>query len=357
MRKLLLVALFLIATLTGCVGQVIVEDVNLITGLGYDLEEDQIKVTHLFPIFKPDRQSENDVYEVQGKLEEDLIKLVNNQSRKPVVFGTLEVVVLQDKLAERGILHLIDQVRRHPVIGSRVYLAVAAESANELLKVKEAPVEAGGVISDLIEHNIKIGMLPKTNLHIFRSVNMEEGMDPILPLLEKKGGRISIKGIALFDGDKYMGAIEDLGDAFVFKLLMGNSELRDSLTLHLENTDKFIRIERPNSERSFRVTDALSAPKINIEIKMDTYVTEFSGDTITKQLKKNIENEVAEDIEDRAAKLIKQFQEQHIDPIGIGFEVKSRTRGWDLKKWNDLYENADIQVRADVNVMHYGVFE
>ncbi|MFT4416439.1 Ger(x)C family spore germination protein [Fredinandcohnia humi] len=356
MNKFLLIFLLLF-TLTGCVGQTIVEDVNLLSGLGYDLEDDKVRVTTLVPRYQPDKKTSNITFSVLGKFEDDTIKKVNAQSEKPFVSGTLEVVLIENQLAEGGVLRLIDQVRRHPVIGSRVYLAIVDGKAKDVLETNQAPLETGRVISGLIEQNVKFGMLPKTNLHIFRSVYQDEGMDPLLPIIEKKEDKIILKGIALFEGDSYKASIENTEDTFVFKLLMGEKDYRDSLILHLEDTNDFVRIEKAYSKRAYTISEQMKTPKITITIKTVAYLTEYSGEEITKKLKPKIEKDVAKEIKTRAEKLIAEFQKQQIDPLGIGLEVRSRTRNWDLKKWDELYPNAQITVKPEVTVMHYGVFE
>jgi spore germination protein len=55
--------------------------------------------------------------------------------------------------------------------------------------------------------------------------------------------------------------------------------------------------------------------------------------------------------------MIQQFQEKGIDPLGIGEEVRTRTRKWDQKKWKELYPDIKITVQAKVKIMESGVIE
>lgn len=355
MKKLLV--LLLVIILSGCVRQMIVDDVNLLNGIGFDKEGHDIRVTTLVPQYQPNKETKNETYSHVGKLETNTTKAANNQTAKPFAHGTLEVVLIQKELAKEGIFELLDQVRRHPEIGSRVYLLIADHSARDILETDHSPIPTATIISELIEHNTKFGMLPKTNLHIFRSTHTNEGIDPILPVITIMDNKITLKGIALFQDDHYNSMIEDQEETFVFKLLLEKTDLRDSLTLHLKDESAIVRIEEFNSKRNFSIKKAMSSPEITIDIKLKAYVTEYSKGQITKKIKAQIEKEVAEAIEQKALMLISHFQEEQIDPLGIGLEVKIRTRNWTQEKWNTLYPLATFKVHANVDVIHYGVYE
>lgn len=356
MRKLFLLLLLVVFT-SGCVRQMIVDDVSLLNGIGYDKEGENIRVTTLVPEYQPDKTTKNETYTTVGKLETNTIKEANNQAPKPFASGTLEIVVIQKELAKEGTFGLLDQVRRHPEIGSRVYLMIADKSAREILETEHSPLSTAAVISGVIEHNIEFGMLPKTNLHIFRTVNTDIGIDPILPIVSKNGDKIVLKGIALFKDDRYLSMIEDQEDTFVFKLLLEKTDLRDSLTLHLNKAGGFVRIEEYKSKRKYMIDHPMTSPEITVNIKVKAYITEYSKGEITPKIKTKIQKEIAEEIERKAQILINRFQEQQIDPLGIGLEVRTRTRKWNEKKWDDLYPQADIKAKADVEIIHYGVYE
>lgn len=56
--------------------------------------------------------------------------------------------------------------------------------------------------------------------------------------------------------------------------------------------------------------------------------------------------------------MIKEFQERGVDPIGFGFEVKSRKRGFDFKKWEEqTYPTVKIDVEAEVRIISTGISE
>lgn len=55
--------------------------------------------------------------------------------------------------------------------------------------------------------------------------------------------------------------------------------------------------------------------------------------------------------------LIKQFQEQEIDPIGIREEIRSHSRKWSMKQIQEMYPSVDVAVNVKINVVQSGIGE
>ncbi|AIM10118.1 spore germination protein GerYC [Bacillus anthracis] len=70
-------------------------------------------------------------------------------------------------------------------------------------------------------------------------------------------------------------------------------------------------------------------------------------------VKRHIEKMLEKDLNE----LIKQFQENKIDPIGIREEIRSHSRKWSMKQIQDMYPNVDIAVNVKINVVQSGIGE
>jgi len=64
-----------------------------------------------------------------------------------------------------------------------------------------------------------------------------------------------------------------------------------------------------------------------------------------------------EDLERNSSELITSFQKENVDPVGFGYEAKSRKRGFDLKKWKEQYPNVKIKVTSEVRIIGTGITE
>jgi spore germination protein len=162
---------------------------------------------------------------------------------------------------------------------------------------------------------------------------------------------VEVSGIALFDKDKLVGKL-DFSEFFVFTVL---AETSKNGSYKVRN-DTFVR--NLGSKRKFQVSNNKSNPKITINVQIDGIIRQHAGEKLQqKKLYEKIEKQMEQDIKEEAEKMIKKLQVLKVDPLGLGEQVRSRTRNWDEKKWNDMYPTINVKVKVDVKITESGVFE
>jgi spore germination protein len=341
-------------TLAGCVEKEIIDDVNIEMGVGYDLkEDDKLEGTIMVPIFNPDKKIGNFTFSATATTSRDLIQEVQRKSAQPLVTGSLEIAVFGEKLAKKGIIELIDAFERDPSIGARIFLAVADDNAKDILSGTYGNRGNAIHLSQLIEHNTKTRNLPMTNMHLYLFDFYQKGSDPYLPILKKVEPEIiDIVGIALFKDDKMVDSIPP-EKMFYFKLL----------------TDKFsegsFKIDVDKEQAAIRNLDSKNKFKlikrdpytIEVKIKIEGIIREYTGQVMTPAIIKKLEKEVEDKVNEETTKMIASFQEQGIDPIGFGHFIKSKTRDFDFKKWEDNYKNMIVHVKTDAVITEVGIVE
>ncbi len=357
-KGLILISLFLtLFQLVGCLDKKILDDVQLATLVGYDLiEDDLIQATAVAPQYKRDNSVENLAFTASSTLSKEIRDKLDRQSSRPFVSGKIVVSLYSIELAKKGIAELIDTFERDPSVGSRLYLVIAEGDMNKELKVQFGDIDNGMFLTKMIEHNIQNGMIPKTNLHQFTKSLYDEGSDPFLPYLKLQGKKTNIEGIALFDDDKYVGLLS-AEDSFVFKILVEKSSTDSTFAVKMGEGDEEATVYNMSSDRKFEVRDPMTSPHIKIKIDTKSTIREYSGKDITKDIIRDIEKKLEEDVKTKAQEMIERFKEQGIDPIGFGNQVKTRTRSWDKKKWDDLYPNSTFEVDVDVKIIETGVIK
>lgn len=349
---LILIANFLLA---GCVKQNILDDVQAVTALGFDLEKDKrIKVTAVVPIYQPDKIIKNDVYTGVSTLSKQVRDLLNARSPLPFVSGKIEVVLYSKELAEKGVAPYLDTLTRDPSIGTNVYLAVVDGVTQPILEKQIGDHDNGVYLSNLIEHNIKSGIMPKTNLHLFMYAFYSEGQDPFIPELKPVGQRVGIDGIALFKDDKMVGRLarEDL---FIFKSILLKKASDGSLLIKVGEND-YASIYNVNSVRAYKV-DGWEGMKLTIQLKMNANILEYSGEVLNDEVTNDIEKEMEEQVKKRAEELVAAFQELEVDPLGLGDYMRSKDRSWDKSEWADRYPHMEITFDVGVDITETGVTE
>lgn len=181
----------------------------------------------------------------------------------------------------------------------------------------------------------------------------QEGKDPFLPILKKTEPEvIDITGIALFKNEKMVSELPS-DKMFFFKLLTDKFS-EGSFKLVVDGED--VTIKDLHSRNKFKV--GKREPYIvDVEIKIKGLIHEYTGEIVTPEVIKKIAKELEDQINKEATKMIQDFQEEGIDPVGFGQFIKTKTRGFDFKRWEDEYKNLTVNVKTDVIITEVGIVE
>ena len=351
-KPFIILLLFISSILTGCVRTKILDDLHLDSAIGYDyVDKDLIEATVVVPIYNPDKSISSETFTETSSLSKEILVKIDTKSPKTIETGKLELLLFSSELASEGIFELVDNFQRDPNVTTNLSLVVVDGEVKELLTTPFKNEDTGMYISEIIEQNTNVGLLPKKNLHQFMFDYYSAGKDPYLPLLKLENDQVEVSGIALFDKDKLVGQI-DFSELFVFTVL---AETSKNGSYKVRN-DTFVR--NLGSKRKFLVSNNKTNPEITINVKIDGIIRQDSGEKIQQEkLYEEIEKQMEQDIKEQAEILIKKFQELKVDPLGLGEQVRSRTRNWDEKKWEDMYPTIHVKVKLDVKITESGVVE
>jgi spore germination protein len=346
--------LVLIAILTGCVQQKIIDDINIMSAVGYDAREDnKVKGTIVIPVYKADRSISNESFASEAKVSKEINRQSQMKSADPLENGGIEVVLFGKELAERGIYEITDTFERDAAIGSRLYLAVVDGTADKVLEKNLGNLGTGSYLNTLLEHNIRNREVPQSNLHLFMNSYYSNEQDPFLPYVKLTGNKVKVIGIALFNKDKVVDYLNDK-EMFFFKILMENFR-NGAYTFKIG--EDYVNTLNINTKRKYDIKDSLTQPKVNLVIKLEAHVREYSGRQLDSKIIDQIGKNLEEEINKKTKALLERFREQGIDPAGIGMLARSKTRNFDVDKWNEVYHNTTFHVTSKVTVTETGVIE
>ncbi|WP_335870246.1 Ger(x)C family spore germination protein [Bacillus sp. 2205SS5-2] len=349
--------------LSACVEKEILDDLNIEGAIGYDLTDDKkILGTAIYSSFQSDKTIKNVTLSTQATASRDIMSDLELQSFQPLVKGSLEVVVISKDLSKNGIFHIADHLQRDASIGSRIFLAICDGKAQELLSGEYGHKGNAIYISKLIEHNIQIRDVPDSNLHVFLFDYFQKGKSPYIPIIKQTSPEnVQISGLGLFKDDKYIDRI-DSDQMFFFKLLVDKYS-EGSYTLKLKGDGELSGFPEEASIHSIHSKNKISFPsknnpiEVKIDITLDGFIREFTGDKLSQAKIKEIEKQMKEDIEKNSNDLIARFLELKIDPIGIGHRLKTKKRGFDFKKWDEDYPNIKVTIVPHVKILESGTIE
>lgn len=343
--------------LTGCLEQEIVDDINIESVEGFDLiGENEVMGTFVVPVYKADKTIVNETFTAISQLNKDILRSAQKESSAPIVNGSLELVLFNKAMAEKGVIHLVDGLQRDASIGTGLYLAIVEGETREILKQNLGTRGTGDHLFNLLKHNIDRRDVPKTNMHIFLSDFYQKGKDPNLPILMKTEDKAEIVGVAVMKKDKYEMTIPN-ERLFYFKTLV-DKHSEGTLSLKVDGKDEYISVKSIKSKRKFKVKWNGDTPSIKVIIKVDGVVREYTGNKVTPKKMEEFQKLIEEKIISESDSMIKEFKERGVDPIGFGYEAKSRKRGFDFKKWKDeTYPTLKVEVEAEVRIISTGITE
>jgi spore germination protein len=356
------------------------ERLGLITAIGFDLKkENEIRGTVAVTKFDPMAKVMTNLISADAKTLQTLRSEENLATDQKLEMGQLRCVIYSKELAEKGIIQLVNALNRDPTVGNMVYLTIAEKDAFSIISVdeKKIKVNIGTYLYNLIRQNVESELLISPTLHEFNHEFFDYGRDPVLPLINVEKDKVAISGVALFNDDHMVARLSN-DKLFYLKLLTdeyrtGSKELefnRDEFT-KIINTHGgknfgeiynkiFISIDNLRSNTTIHLVDKKNL-RFKVKVKMDSRLLETTNylELSDPANMKFIEKKINEEMESQIKKLLLFFQENQVDPIGIGNVYMAHVRGTPIsqKKWKELYKNAKFDVQVNNTIVQTGTMD
>ncbi|RNA69368.1 Ger(x)C family spore germination protein [Alteribacter keqinensis] len=347
--------------LSGCVPTEVIDELQLIHTSGFDyIDEDVTQVTVSIPKYigadqKTSTNIESETITASGTTAKGIRDKLDSKSPKIINNSKLSSVVYNQELAEKGIYELIDTYSRDPSVGQRMHLLVYEGNTKELLESHlSIEPEISRYISELVEQNTKHTDLPKTNIHVFLYRYHQDGMDAFLPYLGMSEDKLQVKGLAIFKDDKMVSSIS-MQESFLFKALV-ESFSEGTYEIKLEGNE-YATFMNLIARTKYKLHYESGKPVLTAKVTAKGSLSEYSGGRLDEKKIKEFEDELTEQLKEEIKALIKKFQYLDADPLGLGFQVKTRTRGWNAEKWSETYPDLKVNVEVNTTITHGGISE
>ncbi|MFS0863623.1 Ger(x)C family spore germination protein [Fredinandcohnia sp. 179-A 10B2 NHS] len=345
-----------ITLIYGRVEKEIIDDINVVTAVGFDdAKGEKIKGTAVIPVFNADKSIDNATFTDESVLAKEIINVLQKKSADPLATGGIRVVLYQDKLARKGILKFVDALQRDASVGSNMYLAIVEGETQEVLNTTLGNRGTGEYLATIMEHNTERRDVPRSDLHTFLFRHHATGMDPYLPLMKLLKDKMEITGLGMFQDGRLVYQIDE-PDMFFFKAMVENYGA-GSYTLNLKATGEYASVKRILTKRDVRVEKVGATPEVNIYIQFEGILSEFTGRRTNPAIIDEIIKELEKEIVTKSEKMLKDFQDRGIDPVGIGYMARNSNRDFDNVKWEGDYPKIDMKVHAKVVLTETGIIE
>ncbi|TYA15295.1 Ger(x)C family spore germination protein [Paenibacillus faecis] len=360
-----LIAIVLLVTLTGCQFKDI-DKRSFVLAIGVDRPEDpnqrdqyEVTLKMAIPEGDPTKRSQEAVIITEiAKSVPEAIRLIKSKIDKEPDFSHCKVMVFGESFARDNIVSMTDWTARRRDIQLIMYVAVGKPSAKEVvnMQTKSERLPGNALILSLGTEGTEspfITTIYSFDLH--RRVN-ERGMDPLMPVVEaKKPDMLVIDKVALFDKKKMVSILSP--DETRMLNLLRTRNLRTSF--HIEAEGQKIDYNLESSRPKYRIKTgkngkAVIAYKLSGKAMIETNEEGAKMDGLRmKEASKTANKRWEED----SMKLLKKVQSLGVDPFGWGLRYTSRNwnNNTELKQWQQLYPEAEFQVKANVKIQYSGM--
>lgn len=362
---LLFCGLFL---LMGCSDQLILEDLGFVQAISFDKEGDEdggILVTFRIPKADEATDEDSEVLSTIATTSMDAKRELSRETDRNLVVGQLRSTLFSSELAEEGLQEYIETLVRDPSVGKRVKVLVVEGSAHDLLS-RDYPQHArtSRYIERLVEKEARVNMIPEVDLYSFSRDYLDDGIDPVVPLLKQGPEEIKVDGIALFDNDRYVSKLNP-EDGFIFFFAREKTQLGDlNVKLEREGSDKTDKVMLASllSDRKINVNASdINQITANIKIDLRGSILQYIGELniSEKSGRTKLEKDIERHIEERVEAMVKGMQELNVDSVGIGKYVRAELtyEEWKNTDWKKAYKNIDVTCDVNVTIRDYGTIE
>lgn len=354
---------------TGCWDQNLLKDVKLILGVGYDLQSNgKITKTVTMPLFvggpNGTMAKESYVISAVGSTAMDGRMKVNNEITKRFDSSALMVIILGDNYARNGIYPVFDGYYRDPKSSLLAQVAIATGTAQKLLhmQIKEKLLTSY-YISELLQSAQSDSIIPYQRKPVISNI-YNPGIDLILPLIGTKSNKVQIKGLAMFNKEKYSGRYLTPQESTLYLLMMKQKSKKAVLNLNIQHkkekkSNNYITLNILDVHRNIDVTSKNNHNlSIEMRINMKVEVIESLGKKLddSKEIKV-LNQKVGYALTKKANIIIKKSQQANSDIFGVGRHVRAfHYRNWKGYKWKELYPKVDMKAIVFVEIEKHGIF-
>ena len=344
----LMIPCALLLLLTGCNGNSrIVDRINIVTAMGFDRAEHGYKGTAFFSEFKDTGK----VHTLQGSAPQiEMIRnQIDHQSTMPIKIAKLRLLLFTQSLAEAGLSPLIHTICKDPLLSNYLTVAIFAGSLKSLSDHLE------GKTNDrlpyyLLEDSVTSKGLPRSNLSTFLYDFYGEGRDISVPYIRlNQNDKVEIAGFAILKKDRLQLLINP-AETLQFGILQGKP-IRGYLPFDLhagkhEGTAVFTLQYNKMSRKLLRQGSEL---RVVYHLSLHGMVKEYPewlNLRDTRQMHEMLE-QLALQVREHSLELIRKFQQNQVDPLGVGDLYRVHHRKW---RESTFYQSEYPRITFDVQV-------
>lgn len=302
------------------------------------------------------------VLHVVGHTIDDAFNNLQQEVPNQLFLGHLRIIVLNEKVARKGITEINDFLKRNPQIRRTTNSVISKEKASSYMKVDPKLERIPSLyLADMIDNLSGLGKFPPSFIGLFWTIKSSKGQDTYLPYLAiKDKGNIQLNGLAYFKGDQMVGKTSplEIGD---FMSVIGIKKGGYGSFNIVPGTNQVVMIGTKKRKSRMKVNLKDGKPHIIIEIRYECDIEEKESQKVrlsnTKIINK-IEKDFSKSVVKSIRALIRKTQVKESDIFGFGEHVRAvKPKYWrknvkTKENWEKIFKNDltyEIKVVTHIN--------
>ena len=354
--------------ISGCYGYVPIERVELNTGIGYDILEQDGKIMFSDPteilVFKGNRMFVSKVIPGIADSNYMISEQKEAQLAKKYILGPEQLYLISEKRARYGVEDFCDFEGRDNTRNLNARIAICKQSPENMFSAKFTEYDS---VSQQIAGIIQIASLEYFFSSKFTSFEMlleaiQSGRQIYLPYIELVKGKVKLTGVALFKGKKMFKMIP-LEEARLINLIRYDKSIsgKNRGYLNLTTVDPLKYIDflcSSNSKVKISMLDHKLKYDINVtintDIKSDTIdKNNVLGDEDTKRIGKMLETKMEKELKEEVEKVQTGYGFDCFDITKYALAKLGRNKGYES---DEYFQSAMIDVHVKAIVVSPGAF-
>lgn len=281
------------------------------------------------------------------------LEQLQREVSQQIYLGFLKVIVISEELArQKGLEKVLDGLMRTPQFRPLTFLLVSAGEAKEIIAAAPKDVAIPFLYqSEKMRTLGDLETIPKTYVRDFMIRLHNQGIDPVLPLVESRRDKFVQMGLAVFRKDKLAGTLnnEETSD---FMRLKG--KLGEGFEVRCPVSPEDVTALYPVSVRTdIDLTNKEGTLGCLINVKIKAELTERNVNHTHKGKEEEIDKQLAEFMKKRMQKVISKLQKEFkSDALGIGLYVKGLyPEYWKQIDWEETYPEIPIELNVEVKLV------
>lgn len=352
MKKIILI-ICLCFLLTGCYDNIELNDLNIITGVGIDYEDDEYIVT--FEILNNNSSSKEEMlksYTISntGKTISETFRNVSYKADKSPYLAHLKTVVLSESVIEDHLEDIADYLIRSNIRESFNLVTSKDISPKDLLSktTESVPVVSLYIVNLIENEKYNNNLAIKETYEKVYSKLASKNYDIILNSVAIKDDELTLDNSVIFKDFKYQTTLSKK-ESSLYNLLTNNVM---AMLFQKEYEEGLMSISINSSKSEFTV----KKDKIIIDCELVAKILENNANFNLKDEKmyKKLNKDFSEVIENDIKEFISTLQKNKSDILGFSDKYYKSTR----KSNDNLWLTSDVEVNVNLKINTKGfIFE